>query len=195
MTNEHTHADAAAPLPARASALERVFAQRGVVRGEAVDRMVEVLTDRSPVIGAMVVAHAWVDADFKQRLLTSPDRALSELDVSGPPGGLVVVENTDDVHNVIVCTLCSCYPIAMLGVPPDWYKDFAYRSRMVREPRVLLGEMGLELAESVEVRVWDSSAEKRYMVLPRRPASKDSLSEEQLAELITRDSMIGVAVL
>jgi nitrile hydratase len=135
-----------------------------------------------------------VDEQFRQRLLAEGTSAIGELGFKGPQGEhIVVVENTDTIHNVVVCTLCSCYPWPVLGLPPSWYKDPAYRSRVVREPRVVLGEMGLQLADDVEIRVWDSSSEVRYFVLPRRPAGTDDLTEEQLTELVSRDAMVGVA--
>ena len=144
--------------------------------------------------GARLVARAWADPDFKARLLENADAELADFDFSGqPPQHLIAVENTGDIHNVVVCTLCSCYPWGILGLPPEWYKSPAYRSRIVREPRAVLAEMGLELDDTTEVRVWDSSAEMRYMVLPERPAGTEGLTEEQLAELVTRNSMIGVA--
>jgi nitrile hydratase len=141
--------------------------------------------------GARVVARAWMDNDFRRRLLTDPGSALEELGVP-PAGDVVVVENTPNVHNVVVCTLCSCYPWSLLGIPPTWYKSLAYRSSMVREPRTTLGQMGTTLADEVEIRVWDSSAEVRYLVLPERPGDTDHLDEGGLADLVTRDSMIGV---
>ena len=148
-----------------------------------------------PLNGAKVVARAWVDPDYRRRLLADGSAAIAELGFGGPQGEyMVVVENTPSVHNVVVCTLCSCYPWPVLGLPPAWYKSPAYRSRVVREPRAGLRELGLELPPEVEVRVWDSSSEVRYLVLPERPPGTDALSEEALAELVTRDSMIGVAV-
>jgi nitrile hydratase len=144
--------------------------------------------------GARVVARAWVDDEYRKRLLADGTAAIAELGFGGPEGEhIVVVENTPEVHNVIVCTLCSCYPWPVLGLPPNWYKSPPYRARMVREPRKVLMEMGVELPESVAVRVWDSSAEIRYLVLPERPRGTDGMSEEDLARLVTRDAMIGVA--
>jgi nitrile hydratase len=144
--------------------------------------------------GAKVVARAWVDPDYRTRLLTDATAAIAELGFSGNEGhNMVVVENTPSIHNVIVCTLCSCYPWPVLGLPPTWYKSTPYRSRMVREPRVLLAEMGCPIQNDVEIRVWDSSAEVRYLVLPMRPADSEGLGEESLAGLVTRDAMIGVA--
>ena len=150
--------------------------------------------DIGPLNGARVVARAWVDPDYRERLLADGAAAIAELGFGGPQGEhIVVVENTDGIHNVVVCTLCSCYPWPVLGLPPVWYKAPPYRARMVREPRAVLRELGAELPESVEIRVWDSSAEVRYMVLPQRPPSTDDLTEEELVGLVTRDAMIGVA--
>jgi len=149
-----------------------------------------------PMNGAKVVARAWVDDAYRERLLADGTAAIAELGFSGPEGEyMVVVENTPAVHNVVVCTLCSCYPWPVLGLPPNWYKSPPYRSRMVREPRVLLKEMGCAVPEEREIRVWDSSAETRYLVLPMRPEGRDGLSEDELAGLVTRDAMIGVAQL
>jgi nitrile hydratase len=160
-----------------------------------VDQIIEHYeTNVGPLNGAKVVARAWVDPAYKERLLTNATKAVAELGFGGPQGEhLVAVENTPDVHNVVVCTLCSCYPWPVLGLPPNWYKSPEYRSRVVREPRRVLSEMGLELSEDAEVRVWDSSSEVRYVVLPERPAGTDSMGEQELAALVTRDSMIGVA--
>src|SRR5205814_7914650 len=146
-----------------------------------------------PLNGAKVVAHAWIDPDYKARLLADGTAAIAELGFGGAEGDhMVIVENTPDVHNLVVCTLCSCYPWPTLGLPPKWYKAPAYRSRAVREPRVLLAEMGTPLPDDVEIRVWDSSAEVRYLVLPERPGGTEHLTEEDLVALVTRDSMIGV---
>ena len=159
---------------------------------EDVNRAYE--NDIGPMNGAKVVARAWADAAYKQRLLDDGTSAIRELGFGGAEGEhMVVVENTRAVHNVIVCTLCSCYPWPVLGLPPSWYKDPPYRARMVREPRTLLAEMGCQVDDGVEIRVWDSSAEVRYLVLPERPAGTEHLSEEELAGVVTRDSMIGVA--
>jgi len=144
--------------------------------------------------GTKVVARAWVDPQYKQRLLADGTAAIAELGFGGPEGDhMVVVENTPGIHNVIVCTLCSCYPWPVLGLPPAWYKDPPYRARMVREPRTLLAEMGCPLPDDVEIRVWDSSAEVRYLVLPERPPGTEGMTEAELADLVTRDSMIGAA--
>ena len=184
------------PSPAvRAEALESLLTERGLVKSEVLDGFINrFVNDVGPMNGAKVVAKAWTDPGYRQHLLADGTGAIRELGFAGPQGEhIVVVENSDDVHNVVVCTLCSCYPWPVLGLPPEWYKDPAYRSRMVREPRTLLSEMGLDLDEDVEVRVWDSSAENRYLVLPQRPDGTEDLSEEELATLVTRDAMVGVA--
>lgn len=193
--SEQPHSTDRAPAPIRAEALESLLVERGLIRSEVLDGFINrYVNDVGPMNGAKVVAKAWTDEDYRQRLLDDGTAAIGELGFSGPQGEhIVVVENTDDVHNVVVCTLCSCYPWPVLGLPPEWYKDPAYRSRMVREPRTLLSEMGLDIDDSVEVRVWDSSAENRYMVLPQPPDDVDGQSEEQLAQLVTRDAMVGVA--
>jgi nitrile hydratase len=189
------HPEAPSDVEARALALESLLREKGLISAEDVDRIVEVYEhDIGPMIGARVVARAWGDPAFRQRLLANAAAAVAELEVGAPPAGdLVVVENTPDVHNMVVCTLCSCYPWAVLGLPPSWYKSAAYRSRAVREPREVLHEFGLELPESVRVNVWDSSSDLRYMVLPERPAGTEGWGEERLAALVTRDCMIGVA--
>jgi nitrile hydratase len=178
----------------RAEALESILREKGLVDVEAIDGVVERYErDIGPLNGARVVARAWRDPAYKQRLLADGTAAIAELGFGGPQGEhIVVVENTDSVHNVVVCSLCSCYPWPVLGLPPSWYKDPAYRSRVVREPRTVLAEMGLRLDASIEVRVWDSSSEVRYLVLPRQPAGTAALDEAALAALVTRDSMIGV---
>ncbi len=180
----------------RTEALESLLREKGLVDSSVIDGLVERYeNDLGPMNGARVVARAWLDADYKARLLQNAPAALAELDIeSVEEAQLVVVENTPQVHNVVVCTLCSCYPWSVLGLPPSWYKDPAYRSRIVREPRVVLGEFGLTPGDDVEVRVWDSSAEVRYMVLPQLPAGAQGLSEHELVELATRDSMIGTAL-
>ena len=179
----------------RTEALESVLVEAGLVKSEILDGLINRhVNDVGPMNGARVVAKAWTDADYRQQLLEDGTAAIAEMGFSGPQGEhIVVIENTADLHNVVVCTLCSCYPWPVLGLPPDWYKDPAYRARMVREPRTLLSEMGLDLADDVNVQVWDSSAENRYFVLPERPAGTDGLSEEELAGLISRDAMVGVA--
>ena len=183
------------PPAVRAEALESLLTERGLVKSEVLDGFINrMVNDVGPMNGAKVVAKAWTDPDYRAQLLADGTGAIKELGFAGPQGEhIVVVENSDDVHNVVVCTLCSCYPWPVLGLPPEWYKDPAYRSRMVREPRTLLSEMGLDLDDDVEVRVWDSSAENRYLVLPQRPEGTEDLSEEELAALVTRDAMVGVA--
>lgn len=182
-------------IAARVKALESVLIEKGVVTTKAVDRLVEVYENEvGPQLGAKVVAKAWTDPEFKERLLADASAACRELGIGGLQGEeMVVVENTDTVQHVIVCTLCSCYPWPVLGLPPNWYKAPPFRACIVREPRKVLAEdFGYPLPDSVEIRVWDSSSELRYWVLPQRPAGSEHLSEEQLAELVTRDSMIGV---
>lgn len=184
-----------AALEQRVQTIEALLIEKGLVTKEALDALVDVYeNDIGPMNGATVVARAWVDPEYKRRLLEDATAAIAELGFGGLQGEhMVVLENTADVHNVVVCTLCSCYPWPVLGLPPTWYKSAAYRSRVVVDPRGVLREFGLELDESVEIRVWDSSAEVRYLVLPERPAGAEGLAEDRLAELVTRDSMIGVS--
>ena len=195
MSEDGHHPAATSPVEQRVAALEALLTERGLVP----EGFVEEVTRRyeleiGPMNGAKVVARAWADQQYKQRLLASGTAAIAELGFGGPEGDhMVVVENTAAVHNVIVCTLCSCYPWPVLGLPPAWYKDPPYRARMVREPRTLLTEMGCHLPEDVEIRVWDSSAEVRHLVLPQRPPGTEGMTEPELAGLVTRDSMIGVA--
>jgi nitrile hydratase len=179
----------------RTKALESLLVEKGIVDPKALDALVDAYENKiGPKNGARVVARAWVDSAYKQRLLADGGAAIAELGYEGTQGEhMVVVENTTRVHNLVVCTLCSCYPWPVLGLPPVWYKSAPYRSRAVIDPRSILREFGLELAEDVEVRVWDSTAEIRYLVLPERPAGAEKLTEEELAGLVTRDSMIGVA--
>lgn len=179
----------------RVKALEQVLVEKGLVDPAAVDALIETYeTKVGPHNGARVVAKAWTDREYKRRLLENGTAAIAELGYSGIQGeDMVVVENTETVHNVLVCTLCSCYPWPTLGLPPVWYKSAPYRSRVVSEPRTVLKEFGLKLDADTEVRVWDSTAELRYMVLPARPAGTESMNEDELAEIVTRDSMIGVA--
>jgi nitrile hydratase len=193
MTNHH-HPEELAPVEARIAAIEAVLVERGVLDVDAVDQIVAHFEENlGPMNGAKVIAKAWTDPEYRTRLLTDGTAAIAELGFGGPEGEhVVVLENTANVHNLVVCTLCSCYPWPVLGLPPNWYKAPAYRSRAVREPRKVLAEMGTEIADDVEVRVWDSSAEARYLVLPMRPSGTDGLTEEQLAGVVTRDSMIGV---
>jgi nitrile hydratase subunit alpha len=178
----------------RVTAIESLLVEKGLITSDVVDAVVETYErDVGPLNGAKVVARAWVDGAFRERLLDDGTQAIGELGFGGAEGEhLVVLENTPDVHNVVVCTLCSCYPWPVLGLPPRWYKSFAYRSRMVREPRAVLAEFGTTLDDDVEVRVWDSSADVRYMVLPLRPDGADGLSADELVPLVTRDHMIGV---
>lgn len=184
------------PAQLRAEALEALLIERGVVKPESLDGFINrYVNDVGPMNGAKVVAKAWVDPEYRRRLLASGTDAVKELGFGGPQGEhIVVVENTPRVHNVVVCTLCSCYPWPLLGLPPNWYKDPAYRARIVREPRTLLAEMGLPLPADTEIRVWDSSAENRYFILPLRPEGTDGMSEQQLAALVKRDAMVGVGV-
>lgn len=194
MSGNHVTVPTGAAL--RVKALEAILEEKGLVDAAALDSLVDTLeTKVGPRNGARVVAKAWTDPAFRKRLLDDATKAVAELGYGGPEGGhLVAVENTPKVHNLVVCTLCSCYPWPVLGLPPVWYKSFAYRSRAVRDPRGVLKEFGVEIPDKVEVRVWDSSAEQRYLVIPQRPAGTEKMSEEQLAELVTRDSMIGVGM-
>jgi len=201
--HDHEHDDRPGPHGApltdvqlRVRALESLLVDKGLVDPKALDALIDTYeTKVGPRNGALVVAKAWVDPAFKQRLLADSTAAIAELGYIGRQGeDMVVLENTPKVHNVVVCTLCSCYPWPVLGLPPVWYKSGPYRARTVIDPRGVLREFGVDLADDVEVRVWDSTAELRYLVLPERPAGTDGMTEEQLAELVTRDSMIGVAV-
>ncbi|WP_309625435.1 nitrile hydratase subunit alpha [Methylibium sp.] len=178
----------------RVRALESILAEKGLIDPKALDALVDTYEHKiGPRNGAQVVARAWVDAAYKQRLLTDATAAIKEFGFSGLQGeDMVVVENTPDIHNVVVCTLCSCYPWPTLGLPPVWYKSAPYRARVVSDPRSVLKEFNTELPETVEVRTWDTTAELRYLVLPERPAGTENMTEAQLAELVTRDSMIGV---
>jgi len=182
------------PQALRAEAIEALLVEKGLLSPAVVDEVITLYNERvGPMNGARVVARAWLDPAFKARLLENGTEAIASFGFEGGQvDKLVVVENTPRVHNVVVCTLCSCYPWAVLGLPPKWYKDPAYRSRIVREPRAVLREFGTELAPECEVRVWDSSAEVRYMVLPERPAGTEGEDEEALAARVSRDSMIGV---
>lgn len=195
---DHDHSDPHHPTPPspieqRAAALEELLTEKGLVPDgfiEEVNRIYE--NDIGPMNGARAVARAWVDPAYKARLLADGSAALAEIGLE-TKDHIVVVANEPGVHNVVVCTLCSCYPWSVLGLPPAWYKDAPYRARMVREPRILLSEMGCDLPDGTDIRVWDSSAEVRYLVVPERPEGADGLSEEELAQLVTRDAMIGVA--
>jgi len=180
----------------RARAIESLLVEKGYLTEESVDYVVSAYEqDIGPMRGARLVARAWSDPDFKARLLANASEAAKEVDVQGFVGeNVMAVENTAEVHNVVCCTLCSCYPWAVLGLPPTWYKSPEYRSRIVREPRAVLADFGLEVPEDKEIRVWDSSSDMRYMVVPERPAGTDGLSEDELAALVTRDAMIGTGL-
>ena len=179
----------------RALALESLLIEKGLVSSSAIDSVVKAYEeDIGPLNGARVVARAWMDPDYKKHLLDNGTEAISEMGYEGAQGAeIVVLENTTEVHNLVVCTLCSCYPWPVLGLPPTWYKSNAYRSRAVLEPRAVLSEFGLDLGESVQVKVWDSNSNVRYMVLPQRPEGTDTLSEQELVPLVSRNSMIGVS--
>jgi len=194
-TEEHHHHDESyAEL--RTKALESLLVEKGLIATNAIDDVVRTYEqDIGPMNGAKVVAKAWTDPEYKKRLLEEGTSAIAEVGFTGAQGALIVVlENTDDIHNMVVCTLCSCYPWPVLGLPPSWYKSEAYRSRAVVEPRAVLHDFGLELDPAINVRVWDSNSEIRYMVLPQRPEGTDGMTEEELIPLVNRDSMIGVAV-
>lgn len=192
--HHHHHPHPESYWSARTKAVESLLIEKGLISSDAINSVVEFYEkDLGPLHGTKVVAKAWVDPDFKQRLLEDSETVLKELGYFGLQGEHVkVVENTETVHNVVCCTLCSCYPWSLLGLPPAWYKEPAYRSRIVKDPRAVLQEFGLDLPETVEVRVWDSSAEMRYLVLPERPTGTENMTEEELAKIVTRDSMIGV---
>jgi nitrile hydratase len=207
MSGDHaggrSHAHAALPdqqdsltyYCAMEAAVRELLIEKGVLTAGELHRQVEAMDARGPQGGAMMVARAWVDPAYKRRMLEDGSAAARELGLEIGPLKLIVVENTHDVHNVIVCTLCSCYPRNLLGLPPDWYKSRNYRSRAVRQPRAVLAEFGTVIGPDTQIRVHDSTADMRYMVLPRRPHGTEQLSESQLAELVTRDSMIGVSVI
>jgi nitrile hydratase len=193
--HDHDHADVPPELALRAKALSSLLVEKGIVTQEAIDRILDGVEHRvGPHLGAGLVARAWVDPAFKQQLLADGNAAATSMGITGFREGmrLVAVENTALVHNVVVCTLCSCYPIPVLGMPPVWYKSAPFRSRAVMEPRTVLAEFGTTVADSVEVRVWDSNSEVRYIVVPERPAGTEELGEAQLAALVTRNAMIGV---
>jgi nitrile hydratase len=193
--HEHEHQVVPSDPTLRVKALESLLVEKGLLDRVALDALIDTYEHKiGPRNGARVVARAWADPAYKQRLLTNADAAIGERGYGGLQGEhMVVVENTPKVHNLVVCTLCSCYPWPVLGLPPVWYKSAPYRSRAVIDPRGVLREFGLELADDVELRVWDSTAELRYLVLPERPTGSENLSEEDLAALVTRDAMIGVA--
>jgi nitrile hydratase subunit alpha len=200
----HAHVHRSPPRPdqddtltyyrAMEAAVRELLIDKGIVTADDVRRQVEDMDGRDAGRGAKMVARAWVDAEYKARMLANGSSAAEEIGLDVGPLKLIVVENTDAVHNVIVCTLCSCYPRMLLGLPPDWYKSRNYRSRVVRDPRAVLAEFGTTLPDSVQIRVHDSTADMRYMVAPKRPAGTEGWSEEALAALVTRDSMIGVAL-
>jgi len=196
MSSGHDHDHEQDDLAARVEAIESLLVEKGLVDPAVVDEIIRHYEeDVGPMNGARVVARAWTDPAYRERLLANGSAAVAEMGFGGSEGAHVrVVENRLGVHNVVVCTLCSCYPWPLLGLPPNWYKSPPYRSRVVREPRAVLSEMGLDLPESTEIRVWASTAEVRYLVLPERPAGSESLSEEELASLVGRDAMIGVAI-
>lgn len=192
-THHHTHSSADAEI--RAKALESLLIEKGLISTDLIDEVVrQYEEDIGPLNGARVVARAWTDPDYREWLLRDGTQAIADMGYHGREGSkIVVLENTASVHNLVVCTLCSCYPWPVLGLPPNWYKSYAYRARAVREPRKVLSEFGLILSEDIEVRVWDSNSEVRYLVLPEQPAGTETLSSEQLIALVSRDSMIGVA--
>jgi nitrile hydratase subunit alpha len=194
MSDDHATRRPTAP-EVRTAAIEALLVEKGLIATDTVDAVVDLFENEiGPRNGARVVARAWTDPAYKQRLLADATAAAAELGIGGLEGEHVVaVENTDDVHNVVVCTLCSCYPWPLLGIPPVWYKSPPYRSRVVSEPRAVLSELGLDVPPEVELRVWDSSAEIRYLVVPQRPPGTDDMTEDELAALVTRDAMIGVA--
>ncbi len=202
--DDHPHAHRNPPRPdlddtltyyrAMEAAVRELLIEKGIVSAEAVRRQVEDMDGRNAGRGAKMVAHAWLDPAYKARMLADGSRAAEEIGLDVGPLKLVVVENTPTVHNVIVCTLCSCYPRMLLGLPPDWYKSRNYRSRVVREPRAVLAEFGTVIADDVQIRVHDSTADMRYLVAPMRPEGTDNWSESELSRLVTRDSMIGVAL-
>ena len=198
--DNHSHDHAHSHLPSdpelRVKALETLLLNKGLIDSKTLDELIDTYENRiGPKNGANVVAKAWVDPEYKKRLLIDATSAIRELSYQGRQGeNMVVVENTPEIHNVIVCTLCSCYPWPVLGIPPTWYKSDEYRSRTVREPRKVLLEFGLSLDPKVQIKVWDSTAEIRYLVLPMRPKGTENMNESELAELVTRNSMIGTGL-
>jgi nitrile hydratase len=199
-SHDHKHEDAHSHLPSdpelRVKAIETLLLRKGLIDSETLDELIDTYENKiGPQNGAKVVAKAWVDESYKKRLLEDATAAIRELSYQGRQGeNMVVVENTPDIHNVVVCTLCSCYPWPVLGIPPTWYKSDEYRSRTVREPRKVLSEFGVNVDPKVKVKVWDSTAELRYLVLPMRPKGTEHLNESELAELVTRNSMIGTGL-
>jgi len=196
MTKHHSHDAPLSDIEQRVNRLEELLIEKGLVDPQAMDALVDTYENRvGPRNGARVVARAWTDPQYKQRLMSDATAAIREMGYEGRQGEYMeVVENTDKVHNMVVCTLCSCYPWPVLGLPPVWYKASSYRARAVSEPRNVLAEFGVSLDEEVEVRVWDSTAEVRYLVLPQRPRGTENFSPEELADLVSRDAMIGVAL-
>ena len=198
--HSHDHEDAHSLLPSdpelRVKAIESLLLSKGLVDAKTLDELIDTYENKiGPQNGAKVVAKAWIDNDYKKRLLADATSAIRELSYQGRQGeNMIVVENTPEIHNVIVCTLCSCYPWPVLGIPPTWYKSDEYRSRTVREPRKVLSEFGVEIDSQVKVKVWDSTAELRYLVLPMRPEGSENMNESELAELVTRNSMIGTGL-
>jgi len=195
-SSDHSHGSELSEMQARVRAIETILTEKGYVDAAALDRIVEAFeTEIGPHIGARIVARAWVDAEFKERLLADATEAANALGHSSPVGShLIAVENTPEVHNVVVCTLCSCYPWEVLGLPPVWYKSAPYRSRTVIDPRGVLADFGLSLSNETRIRVWDSTAETRFLVVPMRPAGTEGWSAERLAALVTRDSMVGTGL-
>ena len=199
-SHDHKHEDAHSHLPSdpelRVKAIETLLLRKGLIDSETLDELIDTYENKiGPQNGAKVVAKAWVDESYKKRLLEDATAAIRELSYQGRQGeNMVVVENTPDIHNIVVCTLCSCYPWPVLGIPPTWYKSDEYRSRTVREPRKVLSEFGVNVDPKVKVKVWDSTAELRYLVLPMRPKGTEHLNENELAELVTRNSMIGTGL-
>ena len=199
-SHDHKHEDAHSHLPSdpelRVKAIETLLLRKGLIDSETLDELIDTYENKiGPQNGAKVVAKAWVDESYKKRLLEDATAAIRELSYQGRQGeNMVVVENTPDIHNIVVCTLCSCYPWPVLGIPPTWYKSDEYRSRTVREPRKVLSEFGVNVESKVKVKVWDSTAELRYLVLPMRPKGTEHLNESELAELVTRNSMIGTGL-
>jgi nitrile hydratase len=199
-SHDHKHEDAHSHLPSdpelRVKAIETLLLRKGLIDSETLDELIDTYENKiGPQNGAKVVAKAWVDESYKKRLLADATAAIRELSYQGRQGeNMVVVENTPDIHNIVVCTLCSCYPWPVLGIPPTWYKSDEYRSRTVREPRKVLSEFGVNVDPKVKVKVWDSTAELRYLVLPMRPKGTEQLNESELAQLVTRNSMIGTGL-
>lgn len=196
MSSKHKHARPPSEVEIKVKALESLLIEKGLVDAAALDELIDIYEHRvGPQNGAKVVARAWVDSAYRKRLLDNATDAIREFGFEGRQGeDMVAVENTESVHNMVVCTLCSCYPWPVLGLPPVWYKSPPYRARAVSEPRSVLKEFGVELDDQIEVRVWDSTAEVRYLVIPRRPEGTEKLSEAELADLVTRDSMIGTGL-